>query len=629
MEASSKFKHPVFTTGIVLLLAMCIVVLWLYALLNGADNTTSLLIPQLKNALLGMMLLAMLLVGWVLVLARREVAQPPDRRVEKTSLAHNERLSSFIESPEHVSIYSLDRHFHYTGFNDLHLRDMKASFGAEVAVGTSILKLLPEEMASKTRQNFLRALRGEHFTVTSQYNNGYFTQVFSPVYDQKDQVVGLTSNIFNVTDRIRAEQELENYKDQLEDLVKERTEQLERQTNFFQQIIDNLPNLIFVRDKNSRYILVNQMMADSFGCAREDLLGKKITETHRNQKEAVEYEREDGQIIEKGSIIEEEALHPWPGEKDKWLLLSKRRMEIGEDKYILGVHFDITYLKETELKLQKANQELQQTVNKLKSAQLRLIESEKMASLGQLTAGLAHEINNPINYASGNIAPIRKDLNELKAYLISLETLNREFCATGGTESAMPDRINFELLFEELESLLKGVDEGTSRVKSLMNDLNAFSLPEGARRYPFNINDSIRSTINLVHHHLKDKITLERDLQDLPKILCSPQQINQVFLNVFNNAIQAISGTGRIRVSTRKRGNEIVVRISDTGCGISRENISRVFEPFYTTKEVGKGTGLGLAISYRIIEDHGGTIEVTSEPGKGSIFQITLPFDPG
>lgn len=625
MESSTKLKHPVFTTGLVLFFCLCITLLWIYNLGSGYIQLSGHEIFLLRNAVMALGVLAILLSSWAVVFM--SIAIPTTSALQKHPgqfLAIEDRLKSYIESPEYVSIYSLDKHFRYTGFNALHKREMKSAFNVTVAEGKNILSLYPEEIAERAKVHFLRAIKGEHFTVTSKFNGGYYTQVFSPVYNESDQVIGLSSNIFNVTDRIQAEQELESYKDQLEELVRERTEQLERQTTFFQKIIDSLPNLIFVRDMDSRYILVNQAMADSFGCSIEDLLGKDIAETHRNADEAALYKLEDEQIIEMGNVVEEEALHPWPGGTEKWLFLSKRKMEINEDKYILGVHFDITYLKDTELKLQKANQELKQALNTLKSTQLRLIESEKMASLGQLTAGLAHEINNPINYAAGNIDPIRKDLSELKTYLLSLEAISQRIVNTEGKE--VPQRINFELLFEELESLLQGVDEGTARVRSLMNDLNAFSLPEGSRKYPFNLNDSIRSTVNLVHHHLKDKILLEKDLQDLPKVLCSPQQMNQVFLNILNNAIQSITGKGKIRIATRKKGAEIIVKFSDTGCGISQENIGRIFEPFFTTKELGKGTGLGLAISYRIIEDHGGSIDVTSEQGQGSTFQITIPI---
>lgn len=255
---------------------------------------------------------------------------------------------------------------------------------------------------------------------------------------------------------------------------------------------------------------------------------------------------------------------------------------------------------------------------------MRLIESEKMASLGQLTAGLAHEINNPINYVAGNVSPIRRDLNELKEYL---NALRKHVDIANLSEDEFPKDANFEMLFDELESLLDGVDEGTTRVKNLMSDLNAFSLPETSKKQLCNINESITTTINLIKHHLRDRITLKVKLREVPGIICNSSQMSQVFLNILNNAIQAIEDTGYIEVSSKFDEKQIIVKIKDTGAGISTANLGKIFNPFFTTKDVGEGTGLGLAISYRIIEEHKGAIEVDSEEGVGTEFRIILPVN--
>lgn len=553
------------------------------------------------------------------------VREDEAKNVERKLRGYSARLTSFIENPKYVNIFSLDRDYCYTGFNSVHKEGMKKEFQVNIMEGTSMLEVLPAELAKRVKVNIDRALRGEHVTVTSSFKNRYYTQVFNPVYGENDQITGLTSNIFDVTDRIKAEQELENYRDQLENLVKQRTDQLQRQTLFFQKIIDNLPNLIFVRDVNHRYILVNKAMADSFGCKKEDLIGESIAKTHRDLEGAKSFELEDDKLIAEGGVVEEEGQHRWPDGSSKWLFLSKRRMDLENDKYILGVHFDITYLKNTEKQLQKANDELKQALNELKSTQLRLIESEKMASLGQLTAGLAHEINNPLNYVAGNVAPIRKDLTELKTYIGKLEEVLRSVVENGKKPTFEEDS-KFEILFEELESLLAGVDEGTARVKSLMRDLNMFSLPEGSRQVLCDINESLRSTINLTQYHLKSRIKLVRNFDvTIPRSLCNPQQLNQVFLNILNNAIQSIEGKGHISVTTEAINNQIVITIADTGRGIPKEHLGKIFDPFFTTKQVGEGTGLGLAISYRIIKEHGGSIDVESVPDKGTSVKVKLP----
>ncbi|WP_421871850.1 PAS domain-containing sensor histidine kinase [Marinoscillum sp.] len=537
--------------------------------------------------------------------------------VEQKLGDYSARLNSFIEHPGYVSIYSIDTDYRYTGFNSLHKQEMKEVFDADVQVGVNILEVLPKDWAERAVKNYDKALQGEHFQVTSLLKDKYFSQVFNPVRDPNNQVIGLTSSIFDVTERVRAEQELESYKDQLEELVKDRTSQLERQTLFFQEIIDSLPNLIFVRDKKSRYVLVNKAMADTFGKSTGEVVGKSVLETHYDKKEAIRFEEEDREVIKYDEVIEQESFHKNKDGSGRWLFLSKRKMKVFDDEYVLGFHFDINHLKETELKLLEANQELKNALNRLKSAQMRLVESEKMASLGQLTAGLAHEINNPINYVAGNVSPIRRDIEELRNYLKELKKEQNE-----ENEHAA----NINVIFDELESLLDGVDEGTARVKNLMSDLNAFSLPDASKKQPCDLNDSLRTTINLIRHHLKNRIELKVDLGEIPEINCNSQQLSQVFLNMLNNAVQAIDGNGTIKITSRLKKDHVVIAFKDTGSGISKKHLSKIFDPFFTTKDVGEGTGLGLAISYRIVEEHKGHIKVTSKEGEGTKFSISLPI---
>lgn len=537
------------------------------------------------------------------------------KTVEKRLVVYSARLNSVTEFPENVSTYTLTTDFRYVSFNALHCKEMKKLWNAEVVEGKSILDLLPKKYCDAALKNYQRAISGEHFKITTLYEGKYFTHVFSPVLNKHEEITGLTSSIFEVTDRIKAEQELESYKDQLEDLVQERTEQLQKQAAFFQKVLDGLPNLIFVRSSDLRYVLANKAMIKSFNLSEKDVIGKTIRETHHDPDDAKKYEKEDRSILRKDKIIEEETLSLFGPEDKRWMFRSKRRLVINNEEYVLGVHFDITNLKETELKLIKANRELKDTLTRLQSAQMRLIESEKMASLGQLTAGLAHEINNPINYVSGNVRPIRRDLAELRDYLLAKEK----------GESNQYANFDFRIIFDELESLLDGVDEGTVRVKNLMNDLNTFSLPDTSRKHLHDINESIKTTLNLVKHNVKDRIQMDIKLNNLSETWCNPQQLSQVFLNILNNAIQSIVGDGKISVTTRQESDVIIVKIKDTGDGIPEENLKRIFDPFFTTKDVGQGTGLGLAISYRIVEEHGGKIDVTSKSGKGTCFKIILP----
>lgn len=538
-----------------------------------------------------------------------------ERQVAEKKLAlHSTRLHTLTGFSERVATFGLDANLCLTEFNDFFVEGIFRLWGQEVVLGKSILEVIPEGFHEAANRNFNRALAGEHFKITTYFGKEYFTHVLSPVIESTGKIAGLTASIFEVTDRIKAEQELESYKDQLEDLVQERTKQLQKQSAFFQEVLDGLPNLIFVRDQNHKYVLANKAMLDSFGLPGESIIGKSILETHHDMKEARKYELEDKNIIRENEVFEEEAMHHLSSDQTKWLFLSKRRLVIDHDVYVLGVHFDITNLKETQFKLLKANQELKDTLTRLKSTQMRLVESEKMASLGQLTAGLAHEINNPINYVSGNVRPIRRDLLELKEYI--------ELLRQG---KPVPD-FNYHVLFDELDSLLDGVDEGTARVKNLMNDLNTFSLPDTSRKHLHDINESIKTTLNLVKHHVKDRIDMKVELKDMPKTWCNPQQLSQVFLNILNNAIQSIEGMGQISVTSAMKSGQLIIKIKDTGKGIPQDNLTRIFDPFFTTKDVGQGTGLGLAISYRIVEEHGGKIEVKSREQKGTTFKVILPI---
>ncbi|REE05695.1 PAS domain-containing sensor histidine kinase [Marinoscillum furvescens] len=565
---------------------------------------------------LGVLIGYLLLVRYVLRLfQQREWDQ---KKVENKLMAFDARLAAFIENPEHISIFTLDREYRYVYFNEIHAERIQKNFGSEVKQGASILSMLPEDLAHQISKSFNRALSGEHFTVTSRFEDRYYTQVYNPVYNDQGKVIGLTGNIADVTERIRAEQELEQYKDHLEEEVERRTKEINLQSQFFQSIIDSLPSLIFVRNEKGRYVMVNRAMANSLGVPHKEVLGESISETHKSVEDVYRYEQEDREILNDDIVVEEEAYYEFPDGTGHWLLLSKRRMLLGDEAYVLGIHVDITNLKDTEMKLLQANDEQKKTLNRLKQAQVRLVESEKMASLGQLTAGLAHEINNPINYVAGNVAPIRNDLHELKEYLEDM----------GGPQANGNGKTrNFDALFEELHSLLDGVDEGTTRVKNLMNDLNTFSMPAESRRYRYNINDSVRSTVNLVKHHVKGRIQINLYMGDVPSILCNPHQLNQVFLNILNNAIHAIKDEGVIDIRTSTEDAQISVAISDSGHGISSAHMKEIFDPFFTTKDQGEGTGLGLAISHRVITEHHGKIEVSSIEGKGSTFRIVLPVD--
>ena len=279
--------------------------------------------------------------------------------------------------------------------------------------------------------------------------------------------------------------------------------------------------------------------------------------------------------------------------------------------------------------LNEQKESLETSLRQLQLAQAKLVESEKLASLGQLTAGVAHEINNPVNFISNGVNSLRENHRDIAEALENYLRLD-------------PDRLDAQTLrelqqrhrqlaldeaLEDNESLFRSIGNGVERTVGIIKSLRNFSRLDEGEFKDVDLNEGLESTLRILNSSIRQNATIERDYGDLPLVYCQAGKINQVFLNLINNAVQAIEDRGTITLTTRhvpQRGR-VSVAIADTGKGIPREHMNRIFEPFFTTKDIGKGTGLGLSITYGIIEEHGGTIEVDSAPGKGTTFLITLP----
>jgi signal transduction histidine kinase/ligand-binding sensor domain-containing protein len=278
--------------------------------------------------------------------------------------------------------------------------------------------------------------------------------------------------------------------------------------------------------------------------------------------------------------------------------------------------------------LQDQKKELELTLENLRSTQSQLIQSEKMASVGLLTAGIAHELNNPINFVSGNVNPLKRDLNILFSFIEKYDkTLeDSELKQVIEEIDRLKESMDFTFLNKEIMSLLEGIEEGANRTSTIVKGLRSFSRLDEDKCQFYDIHEGLDSTLILLHNKLKNRIKVIKKYGDLEEIECFPSKLNQVFLNILNNSIQAIEGQGEIQIQTIRSGIGIKIIIKDNGMGMSPEVKEHIFEPFYTTKEVGEGTGLGLAISFGIIEQHKGNIDVISEPGKGTEFIISLPL---
>jgi two-component system, NtrC family, sensor kinase len=287
-----------------------------------------------------------------------------------------------------------------------------------------------------------------------------------------------------------------------------------------------------------------------------------------------------------------------------------------------------------EEKVKKRTEELELTLHNLQNTQTQLVNQEKMASLGQLTAGIAHEINNPINFVSSNIAPLKRDIKDLLEVVeVYREKGVVEFSDTSKMAiQAKEQEVEFDYLLNEIDQLLRGMEDGAKRTVEIVKGLRLFSRVDEQDVKKVDIHDGLNSTLILLSSSMNGKIKVNRQYGSLPMVECLPGKINQVFMNIITNGIHALldnldkNPNPELNLRTSRDENSIIVEIEDNGPGMPDKVRQRIFEPFFTTKAVGKGTGLGLSIVYTIIENHRGTLEVRSREGKGTNFIITLPI---
>ncbi len=395
--------------------------------------------------------------------------------------------------------------------------------------------------------------------------------------------------------------------------LQETNRRITNEKNKFLTIFESLPTAVFLLDDKRRIIHMNFP-----GAQMIDPTAKSGGHYYSQPEKRISFpwlKDELSRFYETGEEKEYEYLIELPNRNECQVLARFHRMQDISFKYTGTVVIlqDITERK-------KAEKELKQT-------QTYLIQQEKMASIGQLAAGVAHEINNPMGFIISNLSSLRKYIEHLTEFItVEDQAIALADIPNDAQLAEIRKKLKIDYISEDAKDLITESLDGAERVKHIVQNLKTFSRVDQADYALIDLNEAIKTTMNIAWNEIKYVASVQHEFGNIPKINCYPQQLNQVFLNLLINAAQAIKDQGTITVRTWCDEKNVNVSIVDTGSGIAPKDMARIFEPFYTTKDVGKGTGLGLSISYGIVQNHGGEIRVESELGKGSTFTVTLPI---
>ncbi len=503
----------------------------------------------------------------------------------------------------------------------------------EELIGKTVYDLFPREQADIMSRSEEKVLMSGMEDINEEKANDAAGQTRTMItgktlFTEKSGKKYLVGIISDITDRVEAENQLRVYSDVIESknneldkalkettLAKEFLEQnavqlkmlveelnraretLSRNVAMYTTMINTVPEMIYMKDVNHRFLLANEAFCKDLSLNSDDIVGRTEEEIFTFEK-AAEFHQDDEIVMKENiQIVDQERQIKDSNNEDRWILATKVPLrDVGGATWgMVNVTRNVT---DAQLSRQK------------------LVQSDKLAAIGTLAAGVAHEINNPIGYVNSNLNTMSKYLKKISDYL---------------EQNKSADESQMEKMKEILADFNDAINEsieGSSRVKKIVADLKSFSRIDRAERENADINEGIKSTLNIVWNELKYKCKVETEYGELPELYCMPNQLNQVFMNVTLNAGQSIAGdNGLIKIKTWADAKNIYISIRDNGNGIPEQNLKKIFEPFFTTKPVGKGTGLGLSLVYDIIKKHNGNIGVKSQVGIGTEFIITLPLE--
>ncbi|TAD99947.1 MAG: PAS domain S-box protein [Bacteroidetes bacterium] len=496
-------------------------------------------------------------------------------------------------------------------------------------------KFLPEVMEFWNNLKEKEYEQGEFLRVTKNNEKVWLLETYHVLRNSEGTPYKIIELALNISDKKQIEQQnieqldilklQENILKRTINRVKEVQKHAEITEINLQHIVDNTPIVIFSLNQKGIYTTMRGKGLEGIAMKEDDFVGKSVYDLPNFREDMLE---KFSQAFKGEKIFTVDNYEN--GTSYEYCLIPHfnfNKEQIG----VIGFAIDISSHTKAEQEIIRKNKELEETLKKLKNTQMQLVQSEKMSSLGQLTAGIAHEINNPMNFVYAGSQALQSSIIDLTEVIDAYEALDQienmeDFKDKIQKIKALKKMLDFDMVKDDIKVLSKDIHEGAVRTVEIVKNLRTFSRLDEDVLKSVDLHENIDSTLVILRSQYTDRIEIIKDYAELPRIECIAGQMNQVFMNILSNAIEHMIGKGTIRIKTSlNEESMLVIAIKDTGKGMTEEVKQHIFEPFFTTKAVGKGTGLGLSISHSIVEKHKGKIWVETEIDKGTEVFVVLP----